>query len=127
MKKLSLILMIIFFGFTGINHFVHPEVFMKIMPPWLPYHQPLVLISGFCEFLFAVLLIFSATRAIALWCIIILLIAVFPANIQMMLNYLGENNKYLWIAIIRLPIQILLIWWAYSLLKSNTKFNVHRK
>jgi uncharacterized membrane protein len=119
MKKVSLTLMILFYVFTGVNHFVHPEVFMKIMPSWLPYHHQLVFISGVCEVAFALLFIFPITRSIGVCCIILLLVAIFPANIQMLLNYLEENNKYLWIAILRLPLQIILIWWAYSFLKSK--------
>ena len=46
-----------------------------------------------------------------------LLVAIFPANIQMMINFWNKNNPYLWIAIARLPLQILLIWWAWSYTK----------
>ncbi|MEO5906613.1 MAG: hypothetical protein ABIQ11_07800 [Saprospiraceae bacterium] len=53
----------------------------------------------------------------AAWAIILLLIAVFPANVQMLVNYLQEDNARLWLAIIRLPMQIILIWWAYKFTK----------
>ncbi|MDQ3142169.1 MAG: DoxX family protein, partial [Bacteroidota bacterium] len=121
MNKFSLYLMITFYTITGLIHLVHPEVFIRIMPHWLPYPNQLVFISGVCEILFAAMLIFSNTRRIGLWGIMLLLIAVFPANIQMMLNYYEENNKYLWIAILRLPIQIILLLWAYGLLKTLDK------
>jgi uncharacterized membrane protein len=55
------------------------------------------------------------------WLTILLLIAVFPANIQMALNYYNENNPDLWIAIARLPVQIFLIWWASVYAKKETK------
>jgi uncharacterized membrane protein len=42
-----------------------------------------------------------------------LLIAIFPANIQMLVNYLHQNHAGLWLAIARLPLQAVLIWWAY--------------
>lgn len=87
------------------------------MPPWLPLHDELIFISGICEILFALLLLFPLTRQIAAWCIIALLVAVFPANIQMMLNYRQENNPLLWLAVLRLPLQILLIGWAYIFTK----------
>lgn len=98
---------------AGINHFVHHEFYVKIMPPWLPWHEALVFISGVCEIVFALLLFFPSTRRIGAWCIILLLIAVFPANIQMMVNYLHEHHPRLWLSIARLPLQLLLIWWAY--------------
>lgn len=45
--------------------------------------------------------------------IILLLIAVFPANVQMMINYREQRNPHLWITVVRLPLQLLLIYWAY--------------
>lgn len=91
------------------------------MPPWLPLHKELVFVSGLFEALFALLLIFPQTRRIGAWGIIALLIAVFPANVQMLLNYLDNNDPKLWIAIIRLPLQLLLIWWAYGFTKKKNK------
>jgi uncharacterized membrane protein len=99
---------------AGINHFINPAMYRKIMPPWLPWHAELVLISGLCEIGFGVLLLFPATRIFAAWCIIALLIAVFPANIQMMFQFRANNHPYLWVAILRLPLQVLLIWWAWQ-------------
>ena len=87
------------------------------MPPWLPYHAALVLISGICEVVFGLMLLLPTTRKMAAWLIILLLIAIFPANIQMMLHYMDENNPRLWMAIVRLPLQVLLIWWAYGFTK----------
>lgn len=109
--------MIVFYAAAGINHFWHPDAYLKIMPGWIPWHKELVLLSGIFEILFAVLLIFSSTRRLAAWFIILLLIVVFPANVQMLLNYIHDSNPKLWIAIIRLPIQIVLIWWAYGFTK----------
>ena len=92
---------------------------MLIMPPWIGFHEPLVIISGICEIVFALLLLPAQTRRFAAWAIIFLLIAVFPANIQMMLTYVHEHNAKLWISIIRLPIQIILVWWAYTFTKKT--------
>lgn len=89
------------------------------MPSWLPWHYPLIYISGICEMVFGILLLPKATRRLAAWGIILLLIAVFPANIQMMLNYQQEHDPNLWIAILRLPLQPLLIWWAWQFTKTN--------
>ena len=113
LKKISLFIMAILYVLAGVNHFIHPETYMKIMPPWLPWHSFLVSISGVIEIVLGLLLIFNRTRKFAVWGIIALLIAVFPANIQMALDYYHTSNANLWIAIVRLPIQILLIWWAF--------------
>ncbi|MEJ7828329.1 MAG: MauE/DoxX family redox-associated membrane protein [Segetibacter sp.] len=117
MKKVSLYVMAGLYIAAGINHFIHPDVYLKIMPPWLKWQLALVIASGVLEILFGLMLFFPGTRQIASWCIIGLLVAVFPANIQMMVNYLHENNPRLWIAILRLPLQFVLIWWAYLFTK----------
>lgn len=117
MKNVSLFAMAVLYIAAGLNHFIHPAFYIKIMPPWLPYHTALILISGVCEIAFGLMLLVPATRKTAAWLIILMLIAIFPANIQMMLNYLHENNSRLWIAIVRLPLQIVLIWWAYRFTK----------
>jgi uncharacterized membrane protein len=121
MKKTGLYIMAALYVAAGINHFIHPEFYRKIMPPWLPFHDGLIFISGIFEILFALLLLLPVTRRLAAWGIIALLIAVFPANIQMMLNYQQENNPGLWLAVLRLPLQVLLIWWAYSFTKPLTE------
>ncbi len=117
MKKISLYVMTVLYIAAGINHFRHPETYIQIMPPWLPWHKEFVLISGVFEILLGLLLLLPSTRRFAAWGIILLLIAVFPANIQMLINFSNESNPNLWVAIIRLPIQILLIWWAYGFAK----------
>ena len=84
------------------------------MPPYLEHPYALIYLSGVGEVLLGVLLLFKKTRNVGAWGLIALLIAVFPANIQMLTNYINENNPHLWIAIVRLPLQLLLIWWCYS-------------
>ncbi|MFZ1679027.1 MAG: hypothetical protein WAT91_17220 [Saprospiraceae bacterium] len=117
MRKLSLYFIIVLFSFTGLAHFIWVKFFLAIMPPWIPWQKGLVYVSGGIELACALLLIFHSTRRFAAWSLIALLIAVFPANIQMAINYLHEHNPHLWIAIIRLPFQPLLIWWAYQFTK----------
>jgi uncharacterized membrane protein len=117
MKKISLFLMVALYVAAGANHFLNPEAYIKIMPPWIPLHKEMVFVSGVCEILFALLLIFQLTRRMAAWCIIALLVAVFPANVQMMLNYYHEHNPGLWFTVLRLPLQVPLIWWAYIFTK----------
>ena len=121
MKKFFLYVMILFYLGAGINHFWHPAFYLQIMPYWLPWHSELVILSGCFELLFALLLLFDHTRRVAAWGIIIFLIAVFPANIQMMQNYSKEQGLYFWISIIRLPFQAILIWWAYIFTKTESK------
>ena len=98
---------------TGSYHFINPSFYEPIMPPYLPYHSTLIFISGICEITIALLLIPKSSRRLAAWLLIALLIAVFPANIQMTINYYNESNPQLWLSFVRLPIQFILIWWAW--------------
>lgn len=116
-RKISVYLMAVLYIAAGINHFRSADFYYKIMPPYLPYPYAIIYISGFCESALGILLLFNKTRRFAAFGIIALLIAVFPANIQMLINYIHENNPRLWIAIVRLPLQIPLILWAWWIAK----------
>ena len=99
---------------AGLNHFINPQGYLKIIPLWVPYPVAANYISGACEILFALLLIPVATRAVSAWLIILLLVAIYPANIQMSINYWHSNNPYFRLTIFRLLFQFLLIWWAWQ-------------
>jgi uncharacterized membrane protein len=96
----------------GVLHFIVPESYLRIMPPYLPYHRPLVLLSGAFEIALGVLLLVPRFSKLAAWGLIALLIAVFPANI-----YLYQHQE-IWpltplVHLLRLPLQGVLILWAY--------------
>jgi uncharacterized membrane protein len=112
-QKVSLYIMSVFYLAAGIYHFVNPMFYKKIMPPYLPWHFPLIYLSGAAEIVLGVFLLPVRTRKLAAWGIFVLLVVVFPANVQMLLNYREEENPDVWIAIVRLPLQLLLIWGAY--------------
>jgi uncharacterized membrane protein len=117
MKTILLYLMSLLYFAAGVYHFVNPKMYLRIMPTWLPAHLPLVYISGVCEIIAALLLIPESTRPLGAWLTIALLIAVFPANIQMLVNFHQKHHPGLWIAIARLPLQLVLIWWAWTYTK----------
>ena len=111
-RSISKFVLAIFMIVAGTMHFVNPDFFLKIMPPYLPLHQELVLASGVCEILLGVLLLIPRCSRLAAWGIIALLIAVFPANI-----YLFQNQEILpaspIIHLLRLPLQGVFILWAF--------------
>ena len=119
LKKISLFSMSLLYILAGSNHFINPEFYKNIMPAYIPWHLELVYISAILEILSGILLIPLSTRRMAAYGIILLLIAVFPANINMMWKYWIQNKPGLWIMILRLPLQIVLIWWAYSFAKKQ--------
>lgn len=100
--------------FAGLMHFIKPKAYMKIMPKYIPYHLTMVYVSGICEMLFGTLLFSPQTQSIGAWGIIATLIAVFPANIYMLTSYKGKRLWYKIALWLRLPIQLLLISWAYQ-------------
>ena len=119
-KKISLYVMAGLYVLAGVNHFVNPFFYKKIMPPWLPCHYLFIYISGAAEIVLGLLLLPAQTRKLAAWGIIVLLVAVFPANVQMLLNYREEQNPNWWLTILRLPLQVVFIWWAYLFTKKAT-------
>jgi uncharacterized membrane protein len=103
------------FILVGILHFVRPRFFIKIMPKYLSWHKPLVLISGFFEICGGVGFIISSLQIYASWGLILLLLAVFPANIEMFRKAHKKHGftSYTWLLLFRLPLQFVLIGWLY--------------
>jgi uncharacterized membrane protein len=102
--------------FAGTLHFVAPKGYIRIVPNWLPAPRALVIVSGAFEILGGLGLLLSATRAWAAWGLIALLVAVFPANVNMAVNRIGFGRKPTpqWLLWARLPLQAVLIAWAYE-------------
>lgn len=110
---ISLILMSLLYIMAGISHFRNPKFFLKITPLWVPSPETVNLLVGMIEIILGVCVLIPLLRIYAAWGIICLLIAVFPANVYHFQKAL-KKKKQIWITLIRLPIQILLIWWAFS-------------
>ena len=112
--------MSIFYISVGINHFVEPEWFIQIVPPYLSkYDLELVYISGVFEVMFGTLILFKKTRYYAAWGLILTLAAVFPANIYLFQSEeaqraIGATQE---IATWRLPVQGIFILVAYWIRK----------
>ena len=102
---------------AGILHFIQPKFFERIVPKYLPAAKLLVLLSGIAEVICGILLITPQTQSIGAYLTIALLIAVFPANIEMARLYYVKKKKGFWITVLRLPLQILLIWWAFKFIE----------
>lgn len=105
---------------VGVLHFVTPAFFVRIMPPYLPWHLELVYLSGFFEVLGGLGVLIPATRRLAGWGLLALLVAVFPANLHMALNHQAfadvASPLGLWL---RLPVQPLLMLWVWSATRSR--------
>ena len=111
-----LLLLVAVFLLAGVSHFVVPDAFQRIVPSWLPNPRLMVYVSGVAEMAGAVGLLVPSLRVYAGVGLIALLIAVFPANINM-LQLARESNAsaaYQLILWMRLPLQPLLIWLVWQ-------------
>ena len=116
--RFFLFIMILLYVGAGINHFVKFEFYEKMMPSYIPFHWFCVVCSGICEVVFALLLISTKTRKAAAWLIIAMLVVFFIIHIQMLIDNWDNTDVMFWVAIIRIPIQFVLIWWAYIYTKN---------
>jgi len=98
---------------AGINHFRNPRLYLKIIPPYFSNPKLINQLSGLAEILLGVGVCISQLSSIAAIGIIILLIAVFPANLHMYQNVKARLGLPKWLTLLRLPIQLILIYWAY--------------
>jgi uncharacterized membrane protein len=112
----------IFFVVAGAMHFIVPQIYIRIVPPHLPSPALIVLISGIAEIAGGLGLLFPLTQRPAAWGLILLLLAVFPANIYMAVAHLpfpGVFGKS-WLQWLRLPLQFPLIYWTYLYTRKRT-------
>jgi uncharacterized membrane protein len=100
---------------AGANHFIVPDTYVGMMPRALPAPLMLVYVSGIAEIAGGLGLIIARARKPAAYGLIALLIAVFPANLNMALNELplGDTPVPTWALWARLPLQVVLIAWAW--------------
>ena len=100
---------------VGIKHFTNTDFFVNIVPSIINYKEEVVLVSGLIEMILGILLLFNQTRKFAAWGIILLLIAVFPANIYLYLSETARDTLSISKnqALYRLPFQIPLMIISY--------------
>ena len=97
---------------AGAMHFARPGVYLKIVPPYLPWPLELVYLSGVAEAGLGLLLLVPRYSRRAAWGVVALLVAVFPANV-----YLYQHQELVpgppLLHLLRLPLQAVLVLWAY--------------
>lgn len=85
-KKIFRILLGAFFILAGTLHFTTPEPYLKLMPPFVPFHLFMVYLSGVVEIAGGVLVLIPATQRAGGWLLMLTLLAIFPANLHMAIN-----------------------------------------
>ena len=116
------LLLALLFLFAGTLHLANPRLFLPIMPPWIPWHLFCIELSGVFELLggLGLLVPQRSVQRLAGFGLLLLLIAVFPANIYMAAAHIQVHGipAQPWIAWARLPLQPLLmvaVYWAAGL------------
>jgi uncharacterized membrane protein len=104
----------ILFVVAGLMHFVVPRAYMAIVPPQMPSPALLVAISGVCEIAGGIGILMPSVRPVAGPSLIALLIVVFPANVQMLIDARarGASGTMQLVLLLRLPLQFVLAAWV---------------
>ncbi len=112
-QKIGVASAAIFYVVAGTLHFIKPDAYLKIMPPYVPWHVAMVRISGGFEILGGLGLLIPKMRRAAALGLVALLVAVFPANYYMATNPIDAGAAAIAPVLRwgRLPVQLLLIWW----------------
>jgi uncharacterized membrane protein len=108
-----LYLMALIYVVAGLNHFRSPKLYERIIPPYFPNPKLLNMISGFAEVVLGIALLIPVSSNYAACGIIALLIAVFPTHIYMYQNDKAGMRLPKLILLLRMPLQLGLIYWAY--------------
>lgn len=107
----------IFFVFSGSLHFVIPEFYYSMMPPFIPFKEFFIVLTGIAEIVFGVGILVPAVQRRSGMSMIALLIAIFPANIyvaiaQPTLMNLEYSPESMWLRLLLQPLFIVWVWWV---------------
>ena len=123
-RTLGLVSLSIFFVTIGIDHFLNREFYVSIMPPYMPVHLELVYISGILEIIGGLCILYKRLRRWSGCGLMLLLVAVYPANIHMAMNphlYTQFSAEFLYF---RLILQFVFLYWVYWVSFSETHHRV---
>ncbi len=112
-RTVTLRLLAVFFLVAGLNHFLNPRPYLSMMPPYLPWPAALNIISGAAEVAGGIGILIPTLRPIAGWGLLALLVAVFPANVNVALHGWKGQHIAPWILWARLPFQPLIMAFVY--------------
>jgi len=115
-KTILRYVLVVFYVVAGANHFLQPDVYVPMMPPYLPWHRALIFVSGAAELGLGLAMLSPTLRPAAAWGLILLLIAIFPANLHIALHdvpLFGNTEGFGVWNWVRLPFQAVFIAWAW--------------
>jgi len=97
-------------------HFIKPKIYLRIMPSYLPKHKLLVYLSGAIEIILGIGICVHFFKNLALVSIIGMLLVFLSVHIFMLNNKKASAGLPKWLLVLRILIQFLLMYWAYSYL-----------
>ena len=98
---------------AGILHFVFPGMYLRILPDWVRNGAAVVYVSGVLEILFGAGLLFPDFKTPCLYGLMGLLVLFLPVHTHMLQDPAASMGVPRWILLLRIPLQGLLIYWAY--------------
>ena len=111
-----LYIMAVLYILAGINHFIKPKIYLRIMPNYLPHHKRLVYLSGVAEIILGIMLCIPLLKNIAIILIILMLMVFLSVHFYMISDKKASSGLPKWVLVLRIPIQFILMYWAYSYL-----------
>ena len=111
-----LYLMAALYVFAGLMHFIRPKIYLRVMPNYLPAPKFLVLLSGVFEILLGIGLCFRETKDLAIYGIIAMLLVFLLVHFYMLKGEKESAGFPKWLLVMRIPLQFLLMYWAYAYL-----------
>lgn len=108
-----LYLMASFYIIAGLLHLMRPKIYRRIIPRCLPYPRALVLLSGLAEIILGIAICFPAWRTQAVYGIILMLMLFLPVHFYMLSSPKAGAGIPVWALILRIPLQFILMYWAY--------------
>lgn len=112
-RKRARYFLAVFFFIAGLNHFLNPQPYLAMMPKALPAHEAMNIISGLAEMAGAIGVLIPRLQRLSGWCLLALLVAIYPANINVALNGWPGVSIPTWALWARLPLQFALAYWVY--------------
>jgi uncharacterized membrane protein len=113
-KPWHLYVMAVLYILAGINHFRKPELYFKIIPPFLTNKKFINEFSGLIEIMLGIYLCIPVFSNLAAISIMAFLVVIFPSNIYMAMDEKASLGLPKWLLYLRLPLQLVLIYWAYQ-------------
>ncbi|MGA0878638.1 MAG: MauE/DoxX family redox-associated membrane protein [Ilumatobacteraceae bacterium] len=114
-----------FVTLAGVMHFVNPDFFNDIVPPWLPPNESFwTYVSGVAELIIGPMLIWPRYRRAGALAALVLFVAVYPANIYMTWDWRDREFSERLVSYLRLPLQFVLFWLAYQIHRKTPRPSV---